>query len=724
MLAEEVTFTFNTDEGIAELDIDKPSSGSSTPLEENKHYTLNGVSLIATHGSTDTRVWNSSGTLDLRIYKNGSLTFTAPSKISKIVLTGSSVANFTTEGGSFKNGTWTGDAASVTLNASSAGKINTITVTYVVSNPTLNVATPSFNPEGGTYNEAKDVTISTTTAGATIYYTTNGESPTANSSVYSSAITISETTTLKAIAVKDGVSSSEATAQYVIINNEGLYVNFETNDLSSYDDWVFNNVGVNNNDISAHGGSTYGVNVNENGNGVSTASIQTKQKIALPETFTCYISKTSTNTNTSTWKIQVSSDGSSWTDVKSQSATSMTKGTWVEFTADLTDYSNVFVRLYYDGTNAIRAVDDISLTEDTPTSAITVDNWVLTSLADLTADDVFVIVGTNNAGSYALSNNNGTSSAPDAVAVKVDNETLSGDIADNIKWTISGNATDGYTFYPYGNAENWLYCFNDNNGVRVGTNNNKTFTLDPSGYLKHVGTSRYVGIYNSQDWRCYKSTAGNIADQTFAFYKKIETATIAINLACTDGTYYYGTYYINKAYVMPQGLTGQAVSVDTDGTLVVVDAYTEGTTVPANTALLIKAATAGNYTITLLNEGGTTNSDVTNQLKGTLTADEVTVGEGEGLFYRLTMHEGAIGFWWGAENGGSFAPGANKAYLFVPTNGQNLRQGFGMGGDSNGISDLLRSTDNAQRFYNLQGQRVMQPTKGLYIVNGKKVIIK
>ena len=259
---------------------------------------------------------------------------------------------------------------------------------------------------------------------------------------------------------------------------------------------------------------------------------------------------------------------------------------------------------------------------------------------------------------------------------------------DKALWTVSG--TETYEFVNKANA-----------AANVNAN------------LRNNGTYGFA---------CYATSTGG----ALSLYKKVEsvepeTATIAINSACNDGTYYYGTYYIDKAYDMPEGLTGQAVSVDTDGTLVVEDAYTEGTTVPANTALLIKAATAGDYTITLLNEGGSA-SNVTNQLKGTLTADEVTVGEGEGLFYRLTMHEGAIGFWWGAENGGSFAPGANKAYLFVPTNGQSVRQGFDMGGDANGISDLLRSMDNDQRYYNLQGQRVMQPTKGLYIVNGKKMI--
>ena len=159
------------------------------------------------------------------------------------------------------------------------------------------------------------------------------------------------------------------------------------------------------------------------------------------------------------------------------------------------------------------------------------ETWVLTDLADLTEGDVFVIVG-DNGNTYAMPNDNGTSSAPAAVAIDVVNDTLSEAPAANLQWNLSRQG-NSYTFYPNGDAENWLYCTNTNNGVRVGgTNVNNAFVLDESGYLMHVFTSRYIGIYNSQDWRCYTNTTGNIAGQTFAFYKKIvptETYTLNVN---------------------------------------------------------------------------------------------------------------------------------------------------------------------------------------------------
>lgn len=158
----------------------------------------------------------------------------------------------------------------------------------------------------------------------------------------------------------------------------------------------------------------------------------------------------------------------------------------------------------------------VTIDDSTP---VTATNWEKTDLTNIEDGDIFVIVG-NNGNNFALANDKGTASAPTAVAVTVNGNYITGDVADNIKWNVSGNATDGYTFYPNGTTESWLYCTNTNNGVRVGTNDNKTFTLD-NGYLKHNGTSRYVGIYNSQDWRCYLDTEGNIKGQTFKFYKYI-----------------------------------------------------------------------------------------------------------------------------------------------------------------------------------------------------------
>ncbi len=140
------------------------------------------------------------------------------------------------------SGTWTGSSSSVvfTNNASSGhARLQRVTVTYESGSVTpTTVAAPTFSPDGGTYSSAQNVTIGCTTSGATIRYTTDGSDPTSSSQVYSDPIAISTTTTLKAIAIKDGVTSAIATATYTIVAGSLYQLVTSVNDLEEGGEYV------------------------------------------------------------------------------------------------------------------------------------------------------------------------------------------------------------------------------------------------------------------------------------------------------------------------------------------------------------------------------------------------------------------------------------------------------------------------------------------------------
>src|SRR5881396_1201456 len=91
------------------------------------------------------------------------------------------------------------------------------TVSVLLSSGRALVATPVLSPAGGTFTAAVSVTITDSTPGATIYYTTDGSTPTTASSAYTGPVPVTTTTTLKAMAAASGMAnSSVASATYTI----------------------------------------------------------------------------------------------------------------------------------------------------------------------------------------------------------------------------------------------------------------------------------------------------------------------------------------------------------------------------------------------------------------------------------------------------------------------------------------------------------------------------
>lgn len=234
--------------------------GKTAQFSGNDFSELSGekdnVSLNWTKGTGSTY----ANTTSMRFYKDNTLTFTAPTgyEIKSIEITFSTTQSditFSPTGYTLSGttGTWTGAANAVTMsrpsNASNYAQITKFTITIGLPS---SVATPTFSPAAGSYIGAQSITLACATSDAAIYYTLDGTTPTASSTLYSGAVNISSNTTIKAIAIKDNESSSVATAEYTIttplttmqeIYDKAVQVgSTTTNVYITFDNWVVSGV--------------------------------------------------------------------------------------------------------------------------------------------------------------------------------------------------------------------------------------------------------------------------------------------------------------------------------------------------------------------------------------------------------------------------------------------------------------------------------------------------
>ena len=195
---------------------------------------------------------------------------------------------------------------------------------------------------------------------------------------------------------------------------------------------------------------------------------------------------------------------------------------------------------------------------------------------------------------------------------------------------------------------------------------------------------------------------------------------------------FYLTAYSDKALVVPAGV--KAAVVTANGESIRNDyRYNSGDVIPAGTGVLLKGGKGNSFYLSASESAEMAPED--NLLHGTLN-DEMTNVAGADKYYKLSYDRATgteIGFYWGAANGGAFMNKGGKAFLAIPATLQAAQlTGFSLFDlDSNqtvtGIKHATATPAATLRVYDLNGRRINvnhvdELPKGIYVINGKKVI--
>ena len=187
---------------------------SWTAVGDDQTTTSQGITIYYAKAGSNTPTSQGLTANHIRFYKSTTVKISAASPITSIAFTpdGSyDATSFQPNVGTTTASGWTGNATEVTFTMGAQYRCKKMVITLSDGS----VSAPYFTPAEGTYYGPTEVKINAQ-EGATINYTLDGSNPTTNSAVYNAPFTVSQTTTVKAIATVDGVSSAVASATYTI----------------------------------------------------------------------------------------------------------------------------------------------------------------------------------------------------------------------------------------------------------------------------------------------------------------------------------------------------------------------------------------------------------------------------------------------------------------------------------------------------------------------------
>lgn len=310
-------------------------------------------------------------------------------------------------------------------------------------------------------------------------------------------------------------------------------------------------------------------------------------------------------------------------------------------------------------------------------------------------------------------------------------------VNDNVsKWTlgsVEGTTTANWTFKNGNNylaatgtsKNNYLETIEEVNANSIATiefENNVAsviFTSDNRNVLSYNNNSD-TGDNTKARFSCYANVQ-NQQNQSLYIYKKQLLTTIDVTIGETG---YATLYYSDMNLVVPEGVTATTYKV-AEGSLTESKTYEPNDVIPAATGVVLYTAKPATYSFTITSQAGEADAD--NMLQGTDAA--TTISEAGYKYYILSKSKDGqkIGFYYQNEDGSAVNNGAHKAYLPVPEAAAGGAKGWSFDGEATGIRSIEAgaSVENAV-IYNLSGVRMNSQNlpKGIYIVNGKKMVVK
>ena len=349
---------------------------------------------------------------------------------------------------------------------------------------------------------------------------------------------------------------------------------------------------------------------------------------------------------------------------------------------------------------------------------------LVTNANVLKAGDNIIIVSPTN--DYAISTNQQKNNRT-GVAVTLNEDNTITSTAD-VAAIVLGGEKDAWTFETNGG---YLYAPATGNHLRTSAelpeaggeakitinaegNADVEFNIEGQNMLRF----NMNGTNENRLFSCYSATSS--INTPVRIYREVSDE---VEVEITEAGY-ATMYYGKKNLTVPAGVTATTWTADKDG-MKVSKTYNANDIVPAGEAVVLQGE-AGIYSFAVA-EKAAAEPDANNMLLGFDDAAE-TVGPNASasyLFYILSTNKDGeeVGFYFKEDEGAAFVSAPHKAYLAVPA---DVAAGFyTFDGATDGINSVANVNAENNEVYSLSGVRMNgKLQKGIYIVNGKKVVIK